>query len=56
MLTLDQVVVKWLQIILAILGLVVLSMFSLQAYLRRTTRENRMGEKQIFAAAAAHET
>lgn len=39
------------QIVLAILGVVVLAMFSVQAYLRRTTRESRMGEKYIYATA-----
>lgn len=48
LLTLEQVAVKWMQIILMILGLVVLSMFSLQAHLRRTTRESRIGEKNAF--------
>jgi ABC-type multidrug transport system fused ATPase/permease subunit len=50
----EAVTVKWMQILLAILGFVVLSMFSLQAYLRRTTRESRIGEKYVYGA--AHET
>ncbi|EUC31920.1 hypothetical protein COCCADRAFT_100038 [Bipolaris zeicola 26-R-13] len=38
----EATVVKWMQIILVLLGLTVLSMFSLQAYLRRTSRETRL--------------
>jgi hypothetical protein len=40
-LTSEQVVVKWLQLILVINALIVLALFSVQARLRRTTRHAR---------------
>lgn len=42
----EALVVKWLQIILIINGLIVLAMFSLQARLRRTTRDTRMAKER----------
>ncbi|KAF2849042.1 hypothetical protein T440DRAFT_144781 [Plenodomus tracheiphilus IPT5] len=42
----EALVVKWLQIILIINALIVLALFSVQARLRRTTRDTRMAKER----------
>jgi hypothetical protein len=44
------------QIILVLLGLVVLGMFSTQAYLRRTTRDTRLKELEKQEVPVAEQT
>ncbi|KAH9881526.1 hypothetical protein IAQ61_000252 [Plenodomus lingam] len=45
----EALVVKWFQIILIINALIVLAMFSVQARLRRTTRDTRMAKEREAA-------
>jgi len=43
-LTSSQVTVKWLQIVMTVNALILLVMFSLQAFLRRKSRQARLNE------------